>query len=274
MLSPDHRAKRFVLFQGVGNSGNSGLGSLIQSFYERGDTASLSIHQLGERFALSALADHSLNVSMDLPNGTFDSRAVAVIKQITGQDSLSIEAKNRQPYSDKIRCKLLFGTNHLVELKNRDEAFASRILLIPFQFPVPANQMNVNLLEQLQQERSGILYHALFAYRIVVQRNYCFTGEHRFGFKQEDIRLPTQLVENLNAFVEQCCQLDQSAFTSTEALHQAFIIFCGQTGASPIQDRSVFSRALKNLLGSQISSTKKRVNGTPLNGYTGLQLKL
>lgn len=32
LLSPDHKAKRFALFQGVGNSGKSVLGSLIQSF--------------------------------------------------------------------------------------------------------------------------------------------------------------------------------------------------------------------------------------------------
>lgn len=93
------------------------------------DVASLSVHQFGERFALSALADHSINISMDLPNGIFDSRSVAVIKQITGGDSLSIEAKNRQSHSDHIRCKLLFGTNHSIELKVRDEAFSQRILL-------------------------------------------------------------------------------------------------------------------------------------------------
>lgn len=249
------------------------MGSLIQSFYKPGDTASLSVHQFGERFALSALADHSLNISMDLPNGTFDGRSIAVVKQITGQDSLSIEAKNRQPYSDKIRCKLLFGTNHPVELKVRDEAFANRILLIPFRFPVSSQQMNVNLLEQLQQEKSGIIYHALFAYRIVVQRNYCFTGEERFGFKQEQIQLPAQPIESLSAFVEQKCQMDESAFTPTEALHQTYTSFCRETGLPPIQDRSAFSRALKNLLGHQISSTKKRVDGTPLNGYLGIQLR-
>lgn len=130
------------------------------------DVASLSVHQFGERFALSALADHSINISMDLPNGIFDSRSVAVIKQITGGDSLSIEAKNRQPHSDHIRCKLLFGTNHSIELKVRDEAFSQRILLVPFCFPFPAAQQDFDLLDKLKQENGGVIYCALAAYRV------------------------------------------------------------------------------------------------------------
>lgn len=130
------------------------------------DVASLSVHQFGERFALSALADHSINISMDLPNGIFDSRSVAVIKQIAGGDSLSIEAKNRQPHSDHIRCKLLFGTNHSIELKVRDEAFSQRILLVPFCFPFPAAQQDFDLLDKLKQENGGVIYCALAAYRV------------------------------------------------------------------------------------------------------------
>lgn len=272
LLSPDHRAKRFVLFQGVGNSGKSVLALLIQSFFTPGDVSSLSVHQFCERFALSAVADRSINVSMDLPNGVFDGRAVAVIKQITGQDTLSIEAKNRQPYSDKIRCKLLFGTNHPVELKVKDAAFAQRILLVPFYVAVPENQMDHNLLDKLRQEKPAILYHALAAYREVVQRNYHFTGEERFGFRLEDIQLPAQPTDKIPLFISQCCQLTPGAFTSTEALHLAFLEFCQNTDSPTILDRSTFSRFLKSSLGKHIEPLKKRVNGIPLNGYTGIKL--
>lgn len=274
LLSPDHSAKRFALFQGVGNSGKSALGSLIQSFYMPSDVASLSVHQFGERFALSALADRSINISMDLPNGIFDSRSVAAIKQITGGDSLSIEAKNRQPYSDHIRCKLLFGTNHSIELRVRDEAFAQRILLVPFCFPVPEAQQDFDLLDKLKREKRGIIYCALAAYREVMRRNYQFTGEARFGFKLNDIQVPAQAIDKIPLFVDQCCELDPTAFTTTTELHQGFEIFCRQLGiSSSLPDRSAFSRALRTHLAGQITAKKKRVNGTPLNGYEGIRLK-
>lgn len=238
------------------------------------DVASLSVHQFGERFALSALADRAINISMDLPNGIFDSRSVAVIKQITGGDSLSIEAKNRQPYSDNIRCKLLFGTNHSIELKVRDEAFAQRILLVPFCFPVPAAQQDFDLLDKLKQEKRGIVYCALAAYREVMRRNYQFTGEARFGFKLNDIQVPTQAVDKIPLFVDQCCVLDSAAFTSTSELHQAFEIFAQRMGiSSTFPDSPAFSRALRTHLAGQITARKKRVDGVPLNGYEGIRLK-
>lgn len=273
LLSPDCRAKKFVLFQGVGNSGKSVLGSLIQSFYINGDVSSLSVHQFSERFALSAIADRSLNISMDLPNGVLDGRAVAVIKQITGRDTLSIEAKNRQPYSDRIRCKLLFGTNHPVELKVRDEAMAQRILLIPFRVPVPAHMMDPDLLEKLRREKPGIFYHCLAAYREVVRRNYHFTGEERFGFKSQEIVLPAQPVDTVRSFAQQCCQPEPNSFLSTEQLHQAYEAFCGQKGLPGIADRAAFSRALHASLGEQIEQTKRRVGGVPLNGYIGIKFQ-
>lgn len=273
LLSPDYYAKKFVLFQGVGDSGKSVLGSLIQSFYAPEDVSSLSVHQFSERFALSAIAGRSLNVSMDLPNGILDSRAVAVIKQITGRDTLSIEAKNRQPYSDRIYCNLLFGTNHPVEMKTRDEAMAKRLLLVPFHVPVPSNLMDPNLLKKLLQEKSGIFYHCLRAYHEVLRRNYQFIGEERFGFKLQEVVLLVQPAESVKAFLSQCCQIEPDSFLSTEQLHQAFEAFCSSTGLPGIADCSAFSRAFRTCLGNQVKATKRRVGGVPLNGYIGIKFQ-
>lgn len=272
LLAPGNKAKRFVLFQGVPNSGKSVLGNLLQSFFLPGDVSSVPLHQLGDRFAMSAVAGRHLNLSMDLPSGVIDGRSASIIKQITGGDLVFVEGKGKEGHTKHIQCKFLFGTNHRVELKVRDEAFAQRILLVPFRISVPENQRDTGLLDKLRQEKAGILYQSLAAYREVVQRNYHFSGEEEFGFKLQEIVLPTQPIESVRVFVEGCCRLATDTFTTTEALHQAFLMFCQQTGLPSISDRSAFSRTLKSLLGNQIEPTKKRVGGTPLNGYTGIKL--
>lgn len=273
LLTPGNQAKRFVLFQGVGNTGKSVLGDLIRSFYEPSAVAAVSAHQLGERFSASFLAHRHLNVSMDLPGGVLDQKAVAVLKQITGGDLLSIEGKNREAYADRIRCKMLFGSNHPLVLKDRDEAFAKRVLLVPFRFPVPEEQMDHTLLEKLKRERSGILYWALTAYREVVRRNYQFTGEERFGFKPQQIMIQESPQTKVGDFVSACCLLEEGAFASTETLHEAYLRFCAQQGQEAIADRAAFSKALKSCLGEKIQAHKKRVGGVPLNGYFGICLK-
>lgn len=273
LLAPGNEAKRFVLLQGVPNSGKSVIGNLVQTFFLPGDVAGLPLHQFGDRFAMSAIAGRHLNVSMDLPSGVIDARAAATIKQITGDDLVYVEGKGKEGCGRHIHCKFLLGSNHPVELKKRDEAFVERILLVPFHIAIPESQRDTGLLDKLRQEKSGILCQCLMAYREVVRHNYCFSGENEFGFRLEEIVLPEQPTNYLALFVSQCCQLLPEVFTPTEVLHLAFMDFCQEIGCQTIRDRSAFSRALKMQLDKQIEPLKKRVNGDAMNGYIGIRLK-
>lgn len=273
LLVPDYGAKKFVVFQGPGDSGKSVLGNLVASFFLPGDFASLTDFQFGERFALSSIANCQLCLSMDLADGVIDGKAVSVLKQITGGDALSIEGKGKDAYTDYIRCKLLFGTNNPIRLKSRDHAFANRVLLVPFFYPVPPERQDRGLLEKLKAERPAILYQALHAYHAVMDRGYQFTGEVRFGFTPSHIVLEENSANTMETFVTRCCELDKEVFTSSEALHNAYISFCDQVGFPAIADRASFSRALNACLCGKLRQDKKRVNGVPTNGYWGIKLK-
>lgn len=274
LLVPDYRPKKFVVFQGAGDCGKSVLGNLIASFFERGDSAALADHQFGERFALSFIANAHFCLCMDLFGGTIDAKAVSVLKQITGGDLVSIEAKGKDAYSSHIRCKVLFGTNHPIQLKCRDQAFAKRLLLVPFLYPVPPEQQDRDLLTKLMAERAGILYLAVNAYRDVVKRGYQFTGEGRFGFTVQQIVVEEPPPDSVALFYNKCCiPATEEIFTPTEVLHEAFKSFCVASGLPTIYDRAAFSRALRGHLGGQIIPDKRRVNGIPTNGYKGIMLR-
>lgn len=273
LLVSDNRAKRFAVFQGEGDSGKSVLGNLISSFYERRDCAALADFQFGEKFAMASIANCHFCLCMDLSNGTIDGKAVSMLKQITGGDLVSIEAKGKDAFTDYINCKVLFGTNHPIKLKSRDPAFARRLLLIPFQHPVADKDKDRDLLNKLKLERAGILYLALCAYRNVVQRGYVFTGEDRFGFTVDHIVVDTPRPSSMELFAADCCILNQQAFTPTEALHRAFLTFCERRALPIIADRAAFSRALNSHFRGLLKTDKQRVNGIPTNGYWGISLR-
>ena len=273
LLVSDTRAKRFVVFQGEGDCGKSLLCNLLTSFFERGDFASLADYQFGERFSLSFIANSHFCSCMDLPDGTIDGKAVSTLKQIIGGDPVSVEAKGKDAYTDYLHCKVLFGTNHPIKLKSRDAAFARRLLLIPFRYPVADKDKDRDLLNKLKLERSGILYQALHAYRGVVQRDYTFTGEARFGFTTEHIVVEAPAPDSTAIFSSECCVLDPQAFTSSEALHTAFLKFCCLHSLPSIADRAAFSRALNNHHKGLLRADKKRLAGIPTNGYWGIRLK-
>lgn len=274
LLVSDYRPKKFIVFQGAGDCGKSVLGNLIASFFERGDAAALADYQFGERFALSFIANARFCLCMDLFGGTIDAKAVSVLKQVTGGDMVSIEAKGKDAYSDHIRCKVLFGTNHPIQLKCRDQAFAKRLLLVPFLYPVPSEQQDRDLLTKLMAERPGILYLALNAYRDVALRGYQFTGEERFGFTVQQIVVEEPPPDSVALFCENCCTLTvDRVFTGTEALHRAYKTFCAANGLPTINNAAAFSRALKRQLCNQIQSDKQRVDGVSINGYWGIKLR-
>ncbi len=274
LLVSDYRAKRLVIFQGASNSGKSVLGNLIKSFFEPGTVSALPAHQFGRNFALEPLEHCHLNISADLADGVIDSNAVAILKQITGGDSVSIEGKGKPAHTGLIWAKILFATNHPVSLRTIDEAFAGRILLIPFRFPVPQERMDHHLLDKLMVERSGILFAAVSAFREVVRRNFIFTGEDLYGFKLRDIVIPESPQVGVEAFLQACCEVGNSEqFTTSETIYTAYLRYCAQTARNALGSSAAFSRTLNSLLLGQIQPIKRRVDGIPLNGYKGIRLK-
>lgn len=273
LLVSDNRAKRFVVFQGEGDCGKSVLGNLISSFFEPGSCAALADFQFGERFAMASIANCHLCSCMDLSGGVIDGKAVSMLKQITGGDLVSIEAKGKDAYAGYIRCKVLFGTNASIKLKTRDKAFARRLLLIPFRYPVPDHRKDRDLLNKLKAERSGILHLALCAYQNVVARGYTFSGEARFGFTADQIELETAPVNAVAVFSAQYCEVDAEYFTPTEELHLAYLQMCTRCGFLPIADRAAFSRALNSHLKGTVTLEKRRIDGIPTNGFQGLKLR-
>ena len=165
LVPQDNSAKRIVLYQGVGNTGKSVLGSLLASFYEESAVGSVDAFRIGDRFSLSALATKALNISMDLPNSALNDQSVGVLKQISGNDLVQVEEKYKTPYAARIGCKMIFGTNHQLRTSSFDAAFLRRILLIPFNYPVPRYAQDPHLVDKLKNERAGIFFKAMLAYR-------------------------------------------------------------------------------------------------------------
>ena len=272
LVPQDNRAKRIVLFQGLGNTGKSVLGSLLASFYEESAVGSVDAFRIGDRFSLSALATKALNISMDLPNSALNDQSVGVLKQISGNDLVQVEEKYRTPYAARIGCKMIFGTNHQLRTSSFDAAFLRRILLIPFNYPVPRHAQDPDLVEKLKREKAGILFRAMYAYHQLRINNYAFAGDDRY-----DLLNTTQAGEQViyqDALIELFIErhiVAAVSFVPTEELHMFYL----SENPNGLSDRQKFSARFKQLAakkGLVAVNKKKRVNGEPANGYEGIAL--
>lgn len=280
VLSPDNLAKRFLLLQGRGDTGKSVLGNLIKSFFDPGDVSSVDIFKFGDRFALSNLVDKRVNISMDLSNSALNEQAVSTIKQLTGQDSVQVEEKYKKAYSAKVECKLVFGTNHVLHLNSLDAAFSRRMLLLPFQYPIPKHRQDPHLLQKLREERSGILYKALRAFQVVAARHYVFTGDDTYNmYAMAQFCQPAEstidIAHGVSQFAKDRCCEQVDGFVPSAVLYQYYVAYCQGNGWPFLGNSQTFSTQFGQVIRQafpNVVNTKRRVNGDSANGYKGLLL--
>lgn len=272
LMIPDTSAKHFFLLQGVGDSGKSVLGDLISSLFNTEAVANIDIFRFKDRFSASGLEGCRVNVSMDLPSGKLSNEAVALIKMLTGGDSITLERKFKDAKPLKLNCKLVFGSNHQLLLAKPDEAFAQRLVVLPFQYAIPKEHQDPNLRDKLRQERPGIAVKAIAAYHRLRQRNYQFPELGFPGFS--GVRGYVPMVNFLEKFIDEYCEFcAPDVFTPTNSLAEAFEQLCELHNIPGFQDTAQFSRSLNQFCAGRITRSKQRFNGLPVNGYYGIRLK-
>ena len=271
-------AKRVFILIGPSDAGKSVYGSLLRGFHHPEQISSIDAFKLGDRFAASALVNARLNLAMDLPYGSLHEQAVGMIKSISGSDAVTVEAKYRAPYTAKLDCKLVFGTNHPIRATVADKALARRLMVLPFRNPVPKSRQDPYLLDRLLEERPAILERAVQAYYRLRANNYVFEGDDRFDNDAilgitDGTAVPKDVMEQ---FVNICCADAPGQFLSTGQLYEAYQVFCQSKGVSCIEDCQRFSARLHPVLEEKFQATrsKRRVGGIPSNGYLGVQLIL
>lgn len=272
IFAPDNNAKKFVLLEGVSNSGKSVLAELISRYYDESVRANLDFNRLGARFDASVLVGKAINISSDLPSGPLNEAAVAIVKQITGRDPITVEAKYRSPITYRYNGSLVFSTNSRLTLTREDPAFDERVLWLPFRFAVPKEQQDPYLVDRLWAERDGIASQALLAYRRVRSQGYQFTASKRFAYSSRTAGSGPE-EDSINAFLLEECRFFTDAFTSTEDLHTRYLDYCRGQGVQGLINRTQFSRRLGTACGGAIRSEQRSVDGRATRGYIGIALR-
>lgn len=271
LLTTDMNAKVFVFIQGVADSGKSVFGQVITDFFNPEDISCVDIFRMGDRFTTHTLVDKRLNISMDLPSTRLHESAVGVVKMLTGNDGVAAEKKFGDTIVYNCGCKLVYGSNYPIQLGRVDQAFENRMLLIPFQYPIPKEQQNKCLFAQMRLEKAAILRLALEAYLGLVRNNYIFTGGNLGAVQVAHPSAVVPLENIMERFISSCCvQTMQEVFTTTEELYNCFRRFyLREVGSTFNGDSAAFSR-LFHRLAPWAAGGKKRVEQGNLNGYYGV----
>lgn len=230
-LIPISKAQKAFVFVGAANAGKSTLLSIVQEVLLGIENVSnIPWQSLSDRFKTAELFGKLANIFADLPSKSVDDNGM--FKALTGEDYISAERKNRDPFSFRPYARLLFSYNEIPRnYGDRSEGFYRRLIILRFNKSVPADRRDPNLKEKLAVERDGIFMWALEGLKRLMANGYQFSET-----EQTRAELTRYRIESNSAlqFVESCCVIEAGAACNREDLFSAYREFCHNNGLRPM----------------------------------------
>ncbi len=270
--------KKFFVIGTAGNSGKSTLASLLEALIGKDFVTAITPNNLSDRFALGGTRGKMLNLAMDIPNGKLSASAVSRIKSISGNDSIVIEQKYQRSESTISSLRFLFGTNYPVTLPRDDDedSFWERMIVIPFMRSVPPSEIDVNLLDDLLEEKDDIVSLCLRHLNTVIKNGYRFS----YCEKSEEVKRSWRKAELSTAsfyyfwndYIEITGNSQDTVYSSE--LYDMYLAYCNETGLESITYLGMLDW-INHHTDSRMCYKKRihKTNANPLSGFVGVKLK-
>ena len=246
-LVPVTRAQKCFVIVGEGGAGKSQLLLVLnQVLLGSENVSNVSWQALNERFKTAELFGKLANIFADLPTKNIDDNGI--FKALVGEDYLTVEKKNKNPFSFQSKARLLFSCNTIPRnLGDKSEGFYRRLILIRFDHAVPENIKDPNLLEKLRAEADAIFIFALEGLKRLINNNYKFSETERNKRELEQYREES---DNVLSFVGECCELGADYDYGSTELYNAYKGFCEDSGVKPYSQKNFVKQLLANIPGT------------------------
>ena len=241
LLLPVNKAQKSFVFVGAPNAGKSTLLNVVQEILLGSENVSnIPWQNLGDRFNRAELFGKLANIFADLPSKSIDDNGM--FKALTGEDFITAERKNKDPFSFRPYARFLFSCNEIPRnYGDRSEGFYRRLLIIRFEKSVPKSQRDPNLAEKLAEERDGILMWALAGLKRLIAAGYVFSETEKTLAELEKYRIESNSVLS---FAKLFCSCEEEAFVVRDDLFLRYKEYCGNAGMKPVSQTN-FNKELE-----------------------------
>ncbi|MEG2435503.1 MAG: phage/plasmid primase, P4 family [Ruthenibacterium sp.] len=243
-LIPINKAQKSFVMVGAANAGKSTLLNVVQEILLGSENVSnIPWQNLADRFNKAELFGKLANIFADLPTRNIDDSGM--FKAITGEDYITAERKNKDPFSFRPYARLLFSCNDIPRnYGDRSDGFYRRLIIIRFNKSIPKEQRDPNLADKLAQERNGILMWALDGLKRLIANSYQFSETNATRAELDRYRIESNSVLS---FVHEFCELSDDKFTIRDELFTRYREYCGNAGMKPVSQTN-FNKEIQNNL--------------------------
>ncbi|EJA6344997.1 TPA: hypothetical protein RQB50_001830 [Clostridioides difficile] len=265
-------SKSIFIFLGESDSGKSVCLNFIQyimcSISGAHLVSNLKLDQLGERFLTAELSRSKININGEIASGLI--KNMSDIKNCSGNDYITAEFKNKNPFNFKCNSKLLYGANQLPKVKGEmTNAFVNRLKILHFPVSVAKENQDVDLGDKFICEASDIVSMSMYHLNKLILDKYCFMKDEGGEIIKKNY-IPN--INPIGAFIEDCCIFDSLSKVYSSDLYDAYMKYCKLNNID-YQTETAFTRKI-NQNYPNIENKKIRINGgASLRGFVGIDLK-
>ena len=245
LLIPSTKAQKMLVMTGKGGEGKSRIGLLLKKLFGEASHSESILRIETNRFASANLEYKLVMVDDDLNMVALpETRNIKSI--VTAEDRLCIERKNKQAVQGLLYVRFIcFGNGNLVAAHDDSDGFWRRQILITVKDRDPARVDNPFLIEELSEERPGILLWMLEGLHRLLANRYQFTISER---SIQNLEAAMADSDNLTQFMQATAYVRFKPDTEERStyLYRAYTKWCEDNLESPVPQKKFSQFLLKN----------------------------
>lgn len=264
VLSGRTDMQKMAMFVGRPRSGKGTIDKVLQALVGAENHVGLAGADLRNDFGLQVMLDKTVAVFSDDRVSVESRRFVEALLRITGEDTVTVHRKYRDPWVGRLPARLMFMSNEPPSLPDSSGAIVSRIL--PFVMPVSFDgKEDLALATTLMGELPGILNWSLEGLTRLYDRGRFQipeTGAALTGLLQEGASPVTQ-------FVEAECDIGTGLWVSKDDLFAKWKNWCLENGHTP-GSKALLGKKLFAAYSTRIRESRRGAKGEQYRGYEGI----
>jgi hypothetical protein len=248
-IMPTRQYQKWFLFYGVPRSGKGTV-----------------LHTLR-----ALMGNHAVNEVHHLDKGD-GSRASAIVKQLVGQDPISVNIKYVRPLRNiESRALPILQSNEIPTLEDRAGGLSSKMVLVPFGVSF-LNRENVDLGRQLRGELDGIARWALEGARGV--QKWVIGDPGRFPMlqaAQDAVDDYVEAVNPFNRFLDEHFVAEERGWVASSVIWERWAAWVRGRRDRPSVNRHTFTRKLIEGCNWRLVRSRRGPSGD--RGLAGLKMR-
>lgn len=267
-LTPDTRQQKIMMMVGPKRSGKGTIARVLRGLVGVENVCGPTLASLSTQFGLWPLLGKSLAIISDARLGGRADQAAIVerLLSISGEDALTIDRKNLEPVTCKLKSRIMLLTNELPRLTDASGAFASRLVVLQLRESFYGREDH-ELTGRLLAELPGILGWAIEGWDRLRRRRH---------FSQPDSALEllgqlADLTSPVAAFIRDRCKVGPEYRARVDDLFAEWRSWCGVNGRKEPGTAQSFGRDLLAAVPT-LRACRPQEDGERHRAYDGIGL--